>query len=69
MAPWYKLPNDISIGVSHKTNSKKLKMNRKKFLSPLRLSENQYRESYKFDLNMIRRGSKVVIVDVEFWDK
>ena len=44
-------------------------MNRKKFLSPLRLSENQYRESYKFDLNMTRRGSKVVIVDVEFWDK
>ena len=40
-------------------------MNRKKFLSPLRLSENQYRESYKFDLNMIRRGSKVVIADYD----
>ena len=39
-------------------------MPRKIFVSPLQLTEDQYRESYKFDLNTIRRGSKVVQVNV-----
>lgn len=42
-------------------------MPRKIFVSPLQLSEDQYRESYKFDLNTIRRGSKVVQVFLLSW--